>query len=122
MNLFICVYVYICVHCGISWWLGGKESACQYRRREFNLWSRKIPWRWKWPPTPVLLPWEIAWTERSLAGYGTWGHKRVRHNLATKQQQHVILDLNYKEGPSHGKFEGRTWGAFRESPKGVTLV
>lgn len=34
----------------------------------------------------------------------------------------MILDLNYEEGPSHGKFGGRTWGAFRESPKGVTLV
>ena len=84
MNLFICVYVYICVYYGISWWLGGKESTCQYRRREFNLWSRKIPWRWKWPPTPVFLPWKIAWTESSLAGYSTQGHKRVRHNLATK--------------------------------------
>ena len=24
--------------------------------------------------------------QRSLAGYSPWGHKRVRHNLATKQQ------------------------------------
>lgn len=34
----------------------------------------------------------------------------------------MILDLNYEEGPSHGKIGGRTWGAFRESPKEVTLV
>ena len=26
-----------------SWWLGGKESACQCRRRRFHLWSRRIP-------------------------------------------------------------------------------
>ena len=25
--------------------------------------------------------------ERSLAGYSPWGHKRVAHNLATKQKQ-----------------------------------
>ena len=67
----------------------------------FNLWSRKIPWRWKWPPTPGFLPWEIPWTERSLAGSSTRGHKRVRHNLAAKQQQHVhcriIYDSHYTE-------------------------
>ena len=28
---------------GFSWWLGGKEFACQSRRQGFNLWSRKIP-------------------------------------------------------------------------------
>ena len=27
----------------LSWWLSGKESACQYRRYRFNPWSRKIP-------------------------------------------------------------------------------
>ena len=25
--------------------------------------------------------------QRSLAGYGPWGHRRVRHDLVTKQQQ-----------------------------------
>ena len=28
---------------GFSWWPGGKESACQCRRRRFHLWSRRIP-------------------------------------------------------------------------------
>ena len=28
--------------------------------------------------------------QRSLAGYSPWGHKRVRHNLATKQQQQFL--------------------------------
>ena len=32
-----------------------------------------------------ILAWEIPWTE-SLVGYSPWGHKRVRHGLATKQQ------------------------------------
>ena len=40
---------------GLPWWLSGKESACQCRRREFNPWVRKIPWRRKWQPTPVVL-------------------------------------------------------------------
>ena len=45
------------------WWLSGKESACQCRRRGFNFWSGKIPWRRKQQPTLVFLPGEShgAW-------------------------------------------------------------
>ena len=39
----------------LPWWLTGKESACQWRRQEFNPWSGKIFWRRKWQPTPVFL-------------------------------------------------------------------
>ena len=28
------------------------------------LWVRKIPWRRKWLPNPVFLPWRIPWTEQ----------------------------------------------------------
>ena len=60
-------------------------SACQCRRRGFNPWVSKIPWRMEWQPTPVLLPRE-SHGQRSLAGYGPQGCKRVRHDLVTKQQ------------------------------------
>ena len=39
-------------------------------------------------PTPVLLPGE-SYGQRSLEGYSPWDRKRVRHNLATKQQQQL---------------------------------
>ena len=39
---------------GLSWWLSGKEHACQCRRGGFNPWVRKILWRRKWQPTPVF--------------------------------------------------------------------
>ena len=39
-----------------SWWLSGKESTRQCRRRRFDPWLGKIPWRRKWQPTPVFLP------------------------------------------------------------------
>ena len=29
----------------------------------FNPWIQKIPLRRKWPPTPVVLPGKIPWTE-----------------------------------------------------------
>ena len=28
---------------GLTWWLSGKESACQCRRHRFDPWSGKIP-------------------------------------------------------------------------------
>ena len=53
-----------------------------------------MPWRRKWQPTPVFLPGEFH-GQRSLAGYSPWGHKRVRHNLVTKQQQqqHTLIKV-----------------------------
>ena len=44
---------------GLPRWLSGKESACQCKRCEtygFDLWVKKIPWRWAWQPTLVFLP------------------------------------------------------------------
>ena len=29
--------------------------------------------------------------QRSLAGYSPWGHKRVGHDLVTRQQQNILL-------------------------------
>ena len=51
-----------------------------------NCWVRKIPWRRKWQPTPVFLSGK-SHAQRSLAGYRSWAQERVRHDLATKQQQ-----------------------------------
>jgi len=70
-----------------------EESAClpnpgikPARRHRFDPWVGKIPWRRKWQPTPVFLPGKSN-GQRSLVGYyGLWGHKRIGHDLATKQQ------------------------------------
>ena len=48
---------------GLPRYLSGKESASQCRRHGFDSWFRKISWRKKWQPTPVLLPGKIPWTE-----------------------------------------------------------
>ena len=62
------------------WVLGfpsGSDSKClclQCRRPGFDPRVRKIPWRSKWQPTPVLLPGKFhGW--RSLVGYSPWGPK-----------------------------------------------
>ena len=51
------------------------------RRRAFDPWVGKIPWKMKWQPTPVFLPGKFH-GQRSLVGYSPWVHKRVRHNWA----------------------------------------
>ena len=52
-------------------WLRGKEPTWQcrrHRRRGFDPWVRKIPWRRKWQPTVVFLPRKFL-GQRTLVGY-----------------------------------------------------
>ena len=50
------------------------KNRLQCGRPGFDPWVRKIPWRRKWQPTPVFLPGK-SHGQKSLAGYGPWGHK-----------------------------------------------
>ena len=74
----------------------GKEPTCQYRRQKrtgFDPWVRKIPWRRKWQlalPFMVFLSGE-SHGQRSLEGYGPWGHKESDTTDATS---HVRTYLN----------------------------
>ena len=52
----------------------GFKSHHPNRRRGFDPWVGKIPWRRTWQPTPVPLPGE-SHGERSLVGYSPWGRK-----------------------------------------------
>ena len=55
----------------------GKEPARQcrrHKRRWFDSWVRKIPWRRAWQPTPVFLPGKSK-GQRNLVGYSPWGCK-----------------------------------------------
>ena len=53
-------------------------------------WVQSLIWEYslekEMEPIPVFLPGK-SHGQRSLVGYSKWGHKRVRHNLVTKQQQ-----------------------------------
>ena len=48
------------------------EVKC--RRPGFDPWVRKILWRRKWQPTPVLLPGK-SHGQKSMVGYSPWGCK-----------------------------------------------
>ena len=60
------------------------------RRRRFDLWSGKIPWRRKWQLTPIFLSEKCPWTE-ATSGLQSTGSQRIRHNLATEQQQWLVM-------------------------------
>ena len=50
----------------LPWWLKWSRICLQCRRHGFDPWVRKIPWRRKWQPTPVLLPGESRGQRYSL--------------------------------------------------------
>ena len=54
---------------GFPRWLSNKENACdaEDRRRGYDPWVGKIPWRRAWQPAPVFLPGK-SHGQRSLAG------------------------------------------------------
>ena len=70
---------------GGRWW----RVCLQCGRPGFDPWVRKIPWRRKWQPTPVLLP-EKFHGLRSLVGYSPWGHKE---SDTTEQLHFTSLDF-----------------------------
>ena len=62
---------------GLPQWLSGKVST--HSAGDAGLikpWVEKIPWRWKWQPTPVFLP-EKSYRQRTLAGYSPWVCKEL---------------------------------------------
>ena len=73
---------------GLPWWFSGKEYI--WRRHKFHPWVEKIPWRMRWQPTPLFFP-RKPHQQKSLEGYSPWGCKRIRHDLATNQQQQKLL-------------------------------
>ena len=80
---------------GLPWWLRGKGSARQCRRRGFDPWFRKIPWRRKWQTHPSILTWKIPWMEKP-GRLLSMGSQRVRHDWATSL--HFTLDTLFGEG------------------------
>ena len=67
------------------------------RRPGFDPWVRKIPWRRKWQPTPVLLP-RKSHGQRSLVGYSLWGRKELDmterlHSLTSHKNFFALLQI-----------------------------
>ena len=63
----------------------------QCKRLRFSAWAGKISLEKEMQPIPVFLPGK-SHGQRSLAGYNPWGHRRIRHNLATKQTKNKYIN------------------------------
>ena len=73
----------------------GKEPTCQrrrHKRRGFDPWIGKIPWRRKGQPSPVFLPGE-SHGERNLAGCRTRGAWGACQNMGWQRVGHDSSDL-----------------------------
>ena len=69
----------------------GKEPSCQWRKRKrrgFDLWVGKIPWRRTWQLTPLFLPGESPWTEEPGRPQSL-GSQRVRQNWSNLSSMHA---------------------------------
>ena len=61
-----------------------------HRRRGFDPWVGKIPWRSAWQPTPVWLPGESPWTEEPGV-LQSIGPQRVRQDWHTGARNLKVL-------------------------------
>ena len=77
---------------GLPWYSTVKNLPVNERNVGLTPGLGRSPGGGKWQPTPILLPGESHghWT---LVGYNPWGHKRVRHDLVTKQHKDASLIL-----------------------------
>ena len=81
---------------------GGSETNCQCRRhrrrrREFDPWVGKIPWRREWQPTPIFFPGEFH-EQRSLVGYSLRTWTRLKTRAHTHTHTHTLsLSLSLNE-------------------------
>ena len=89
-------------------WLSGKESTCQHRRRGFNPWAGKIPWRRKWELTPVLLPGKFC-GQRNLAGYSQWGLKESDATEHIDTHSHIRCPRDLKKKGTFFLQDENTW-------------
>ena len=70
----------------LPWWLSGKESACQCRRRK-RTWVQSLDWddllEKEMTTDSSIVAWEIPWTEEP-GGLQSMGLQRVRHDWVTE--------------------------------------
>ena len=87
--------------CELARWFSGKESACREGDVDSipELAGVSFSWKKKWQHPPVFLSGEKGCGQRNLVSYSPWGHRRVRHNLVTKQQQ----QCNYVQAQNFNK-------------------
>ena len=73
---------------GFPRWLSGKESTCNANTQVWFL-SQEEHLEKEMATHSSVLAWKIPWTEEA-GGLQSMGLQRIRHNLASKQQQQTM--------------------------------
>ena len=71
----------------LPWWLSAKKSTYVCSRQQVLSLSRQDPLEEEVAISSSILAWEIPWTEKPAGVLMSMGLQRVRHNLATEQEQ-----------------------------------
>ena len=103
---------------GLPRWYPGKEPACQCRsrkRREFDPWVGKIPWRREWEPSTLFLLGK-SHGQRSLAGYSPRGRKESD----TTEDTHVYC-IDSVQSLSRVRVFATPWTAARRASPPITI-
>ena len=89
-----CVYLYIYLFVASL----VTQMVKQCGRPGFDPWVRKIPWRRKWQPAPVLLPGKFH-GRRSLVGYSPRDRKEsdMTEQLHTHTQNYVKWNITWPQ-------------------------
>ena len=93
------------------------------KKRRFDPWVGKIPWRRKWQSTLVFLPGK-SHGQRSLAGYSPWGRNETqteRLTLSLYLVLHVVDQDSFLNIPSSWLLHISIWG-FPLTPSGQSSV
>ena len=102
-----------CFQLGFPGGVNGKEPACQRRRRKFDPWVRKIPWRRKQQPPPISLSGK-SHGQRSLAGTSLWGYKesdrtlRLNNNNNNAYSGLLMFVIDYQKVIGDGEVSAAT--------------
>ena len=75
-------------------WVKNLPASAGSKRRGFDPWVGKIPWRKAWQLTPVFLPGEPPWTKDPGGLQWSIGLQRVRHDWSNLARTHAgIIDM-----------------------------
>ena len=84
----------------LPWWLSSKESTCNAGDTGSIPELGTSPGVGNGSPLQLFLPGK-SHGQRSLVGYRSWGHKTVRHILATKRTHPIPYHLFAKQHHRH---------------------
>ena len=83
MHIILRVWIFLVCLINCETGLPGKESACQAG----DMGSNPVSGRYPGEENGNQLQYSCLGNPNGLVGYSPWGHKRVRHDFSTKQQQ-----------------------------------